>query len=399
VNHRNRLFFVLAFGFVLLGMAVTVPGVTWPSVAESFDRSLAELGYVTLLFGGGYTVSSFLSGRLSAKRGIGPLLIAAAMTGMVALAALSVSATWPMFLIATGLLGVGGGLVDSATNTYVAIRRGARAMGLIHGVFGIGAIAGPLLVTVLLQAGLSWRLAFALLAIGQGVYVAGLWSLARNQDAHSAANENSHRTGLLRSPVLVWSLIVFFVYSGLGGGAGAWAFTYLTEERGIADGVGGLIVAAYWGGFTASRLLLGALGDRFQPDTVLRWSAASTAIAFAVLWWSPTIWLGAVALVFAGFAHGPVFPLEMLLTPRRFGAALTATVVGFEIAAANVGVALLPGLMGIAVGLVGLAVLPPLLVVNSLVLLAAIEMLRRQPTQLGGVDVTEPNLQPDPSRS
>jgi fucose permease len=351
------------------------------------------------MFGGGYTISSFLSGRLTARRGIGPLLVAAAITGMVALAAISASATWPMFLIATGLLGIGGGLVDATTNTYVAIRRGARAMGLIHGVFGIGAITGPLLVTALLQVGFSWRVAFALLAMGQGLYVAGLWILARNLDMHSSTDESGHRAKLLRSPTLVWSLVVFFVYAGIATGAGAWAFTYLTEERGISDGVGGLIVAAYWGGFTASRLLLGALGERFQPDTVLRWSAASTTIAFAVLWWSPTNWLGAAGLVLAGFAHGPVFPLEILLTPRRFGAALTATVVGFEIAAANVGGALLPGLMGISVGLAGLAVLPPLLVANSLILMATIEILRRQPTQTSGTATTELSHRPDRSRS
>jgi len=176
----------------------------------------------------------------------------------------------------------------------------------------------------------------------------------------------------------MWSLVVFFVYMGIGAGAGAWAFTYLTEERGISDGVSGLVVAGYFGGFTASRLLLGAVGDRFQPDTMLRWSAASAAAAFTVLWWSPANWLAVAALIFAGFAHGPVFPLEMLLTPRRFGEALTARVVGFEIAAANVGSAVLPGLMGFAVGLAGLAVIPPLLVANALVLLAAIEILRRQ---------------------
>lgn len=398
MNNRSRIFLVLAFGFTLLGMAVTVPGVTWPSVAESFDRSLAELGYVTLLFGGGYTVSSFLSGRLSAKRGIGPLLVAAAITGLIALTALSASATWPIFLLATALLGVGGGLIDATTNTYIAIRRGARAMGLIHAVFGIGAIAGPLLVTALLQAGFSWRTAFAALAIGQGLYVAGLWKFARDLETHSEPDQSSRRTGLMRSPVLIWSLVVFFVYAGIGAGAGAWAFTYLTEELGISGGVGGLVVAGYWAGFTASRLLLGAIAERVQPDTVLRWSAGSAAVAFMVLWWSPEAWIGAVSLIVAGFAHGPVFPLEILLTPRRFGPALTATVVGFEIAAANVGGALLPGLMGLAIGLQGLSVLPPLLVFNALVLLAAIEMLHRQGRQEGGTFIPRPSVRPDMKR-
>ena len=376
--HRNRVFLVLAFGFVVLGMSLTVPGVTWPSVAEAFERSLGDLGYVTLLFGGGYTASTLLSGRLSAKAKIGPILIAAAVTAMAALAALAAAATWPMFLIAAGMLGVGGGLVDVATNTYVAIRRGAQAMGLIHGALGIGAFAGPLLVISLLQVGLSWRVAFATLAIGQGLYALGLWQFARGLDVRSGSVRSEHGDGLLRSSIFVWSLVVFFVYMGIAACAGVWAFTFLTEERGISDGMSAVVVAAYWGGFTASRLLLGAAGERWRPDTVLRWSAASTAAALMVFWWSPANWLGATALVLAGFAHGPVFPLEMLLTPRRFGAALTATVVGFEIAAANVGSALLPGLIGFAVGSAGLAVIPPLLVANALVLWAAIEVLRRQ---------------------
>jgi fucose permease len=378
VIHRNRSFAVLASGFILLGMVVTVPGVTWPSVAESFDRSLAELGYVTLVFGGTYTVSSFLSGRLISTRGMGPILVAAAVTSAVALGALASSAMWEMLLVGTGLLGLGSGLIDSATNTYVAVRRGTRAMGLIHGMFGVGAIAGPLLVAALLQVGFSWRVAFALLAIGQALYTAGLWLLARDMDIQSTTDGHRRQPRLLRTPILIWSLLVFFVYLGIGAGAGVWSFTYLTEERGMSEGIAGLVVAGYWGGFTLARLLLAAVGERLHPDTVLRWSAVSTAAAFMVFWWSQTNWLAAASLILAGFAHGPVFPLEVLLTPRRFGTTLTATVVGFQIAAGNIGGALLPGLFGLAVGVAGLAVIPPLLVVNALALFAAIEMLRRQ---------------------
>jgi len=108
VIHRNRVFLVLAFGFVVLGMSLTVPGVAWPSVAETFDRPVAGLGYVTLLFGGGYTVSTFVSGRLSARAGIGPLLLAAAVTAIGALVVLATSATWLIFLVAAGVLGAVG---------------------------------------------------------------------------------------------------------------------------------------------------------------------------------------------------------------------------------------------------------------------------------------------------
>jgi len=378
VSQRKRVFLVLAFGFVLLGLGVTVPSVAWPSIAETFQRPLADLGFVTLLFGGGYTASTLLSGRLAAKARTGPTLIAAAAIASVALTMLTASATWSVFLIAAGLLGLAAGLVDAATNTYVAIRRGARAMGFLHGAFGIGAIAGPLLVAGMLQIGLSWRAAFAALAVGQAVYALGLWLFARTLDVRSEPPRIGQRARLLRSPVLVWSLIVFFVYLGLAAGTGVWAFTYLSEGRGISSGLSGLVVAAYWAAFTASRLALGAVGERIPSETILRWAAASTAAALAFFWWNPVSWVGVAALIFSGFAHGPVFPLEVLLTPRRFGAALTATVVGYEMAAANVGGALLPGAMGFAVGGAGLAAIPPLLLANALLLWAAIEMLRRQ---------------------
>ena len=378
MTSRNRIFLVLTLGFVALGMSLTVHGVAWPSVSETFDRSVADLGYVTLLFGAGYTVSTFLSGRLVARARIGRILIAAAVTALAALVALAAAATWAMFLAAAGLLGIGLGLVDAGTNTYVAIKRGARAMGLLHGAVGVGAMVGPLLVIGLLGLGLSWRAAFAVLAIGQGLYAVGLWLFARNLDARVESADGEQPTGRLRSAALFWSLAVFFVYAGIAGGAGVWAFTFLTEERGIGDGLSGVIVAAYWGGFTASRFLLGAVGERYRPDTILRLSAAATAAALVVFWWSPANWLSAAALIAAGFAHGPVFPLEVLLTPRRFGEALTATVVGYEIAAANVGGAVLPGLIGLAVGSASLAVIPPLLVANAFVLWVAIEMLRRE---------------------
>ncbi|MGI9610454.1 MAG: MFS transporter, partial [Acidimicrobiia bacterium] len=343
---RNRLFVVLASGFVLLGMAITTPGVAWPSIAESFDRPLAELGLLTLIFGGSYTVSSSFSGRLVSKWGIGPALVGAAATALTALVGLSASPSWPAFLFAVALLGLGGGLADAATNTYVALRRGARAMGLIHGVFGIGAIAGPLVVTVLFQLGLSWRVSFAVLALGQLVYVAALWRFSRDLSTPIKPSQDEGGSSVFKSGTAVWSILVFFVYAGIGAGAGAWAFTFLTVEGGIGDGAGGLVVAGYWGGFTASRLLIGALGDRLHPDTVLRWAAVFTAAAFAVLWLAGSGWIAAGALVLAGFAHGPIFPLEMLLTARRFEAAVTSRMVGFEVAAANVGGALLPFVMG-----------------------------------------------------
>ena len=375
VPHHVRVFAVCAFGFVLLGVGTSLFGVAWPSVADDLDRSIGELGYVTLAYGSGYTLSSLVSGRLSARSSVGALLLTAAMTAAMALALLAVSPGWIIFLSAAAIVGAASGQIDSATNAYVAVRHGSRAMGLIHGAFGIGAIIGPLIITVLLYLGLSWRFAFGIMAAGQLIYAAGLWAFARSVAVPTDSDEPHTSPSHLRSATLAWSIVVFFLYAGVASGFGAWSFTYLTEERGLSDTAGGLVVTAYFVGFTGSRLLLGVAGDRFEPSRLLRWSSAATVAGAAVFWWAPAIWVGVVALVFTGFAHGPIFPMEMTLTAERFGAALAATVVGFEIAAANVGFASVPGLIGLFVDRYGLASIPPALFVAALLVWAAIERL------------------------
>jgi len=350
--------------------------VVWPSVAEDLGRSVAELGYVTFAYSGAYVVSTLLAGRLGRRASIGRLLLLAAAVSVVGLTSLSAATAWPVYLIAAAALGLSGGLIDAATNTYVAIRRGPSSMGFLHGAFGVGAIVGPLIVGVLLWAGVSWRVAFAALAGAELIYVLGLWSFARTIDVPAPTESHeSLAAASLRSWTLSWSVLVFFVYAGIAVGVGAWAFTLLTEGRGMSETAGALVVSGYWAAFTASRFLLGIVGNRFPPDRVLRWSAPAITFGLAVFWWNPTVQVGVAAIIFTGFAHGPVFPLQVVLTPRRFGVALTATVIGFEIAAANVGGAVLPGLYGVLAGIAGLEVIPPLFFVNALVLWGCIETL------------------------
>jgi fucose permease len=372
--NRIRVFIVLSFGFVLLGIGTSSFGVVWPSLAEEFGRSTGELGLVTLAYGVGYTASSLVSGRIAARSRFDWVLMWAALTSAVALTVLAASPGWVVFLAAATVLGAAGGQIDSAANAYVALRHGSRAMGLLHGAFGVGMFAGPLLVTGLLYWGLSWRIAFAVLAIGQLVYASGLRSAARRVDR--PVGSRPARQTLRGSAVLWWSVGVFFLYAGVASGLGTWTFTFLTQERGLGQTTAGLVVTAYFIGFTASRLLLGVVGDRFAPTRLLRWSAVATVAGVAVFWWSPTIWMSATALVFAGFAHGPVFPLEMLLTAERFGPSHAPAVVGFEIAAANVGFALVPAVIGVLVDFYGLTTVPVALFASSLLVWAAIEKLQ-----------------------
>lgn len=369
----------MATSFFLLGMPIAAMGVAWPSVVDDLGRTLGELGLVTFAYGAGYTISTLASGDLTRRFTTGPLLVVAAFSAAGSLAALALTSTWMMFLAATLLLGVAGGLLDSGGNAYVAVHRGARSMGVIHTGYGIGSAIGPLFLTALLTAGASWRIAFGTLAAADLLLAVAFVATVGALDRVGSRSERRPSAEGKRI-VFALSVTVFFLYAGVAAGTGAWAFILLTEGRGIGTAVAGIAVAAFWGGMTVSRLTLGILGDRIDPDRVLTASGVATVISLFVLWFAPTPWIGIVALVGSGIAHGSVFPLEMILTARRFGAAYTPWAVGYEIAAANVGVALVAGGIGLLVGRWDAAIVAPALFIIAILLLAAIEALRIRST-------------------
>lgn len=365
----------MATSFVLLGMPIAAMGVAWPSVAEDLGRTIGELGLVTFSYGAGYTVSTLVSGELTRRFSTGPLLVVAAFAAAGSLAVLTLTSIWAPFLGAMFLLGVAGGLLDAGVNAYVAVHRGARSMGIIHTGFGLGSAIGPVFVTVLLAVGLSWRIAFASLATADLLLaVAFVTTVGALDRANRRSEDRPTVDG--KGVILGLSVTVFFLYAGVAAGTGAWAFSLLTEGRGISTGIAGLAVAGYWGAMTVSRVALGILGDRIDPRRALTVSGTATVVSLLVLWVALPPWLGLVALIFSGFAHGSVFPLEMLLTARRFGATYTPWAVGYEIAGANVGVAVVSGSIGLLVSLWDIAAVAPVLFFVAVLLLAAIEALR-----------------------
>ena len=293
------MFAVMAASFVLLGMPMAAMGVAWPSAAEDLGRTLADLGLITFAYGAGYTVSTLASGELTRRFSTGPLLVAAASAAAASLAVFAISSTWIPFLVAGFMVGLAGGLLDAGVNAYVAVHRGARAMGIIHTGFGIGSTIGPLLVALIISLGWSWRMAFGAFAVAELMlaiaFVATVSAIDSNE-LESGTRPSVGNNGL----VLALSLTVFFLYAGVAAGTGAWSYSLLTEGRGFSTAVAGVAVAAYWGGVTAGRAALGVFGNRVEPNRVLTMSAVGTVASLLLLWIAPTPWLGIVGLVALG---------------------------------------------------------------------------------------------------
>ena len=51
------------------------------------------------------------------------------------------------------------------------------------------------------------------------------------------------------------SMLIFFLYTGMELGLGLWIYSLLTESRGVAPEVAGVMTGRYWAMFTLGRIL------------------------------------------------------------------------------------------------------------------------------------------------
>jgi fucose permease len=311
-----------------------------------------------------------MAGWLTRQFGIGRVLTTVLIMGTVALVGYGLVPNWPLLVSCAVVVGFTGGTVDSVMNAYTALNHDTRTMNLLHAFFGIGATGGPLLVASILARGLSWKVAYFVLAVAEAVLVVTVIRVRAAWPGSAgalAAISGSHPGRL--APMVLGLLGMFLLYVGIEITAGQWAYSLLTEGRGVGEFAAGIWVALYWGGLTGGRLLLGVIGDKVAPRTILQLSMIGS-IGGTVFFWLDPAALGVVALPVLGFSFAGVFPTMVALTPAWVGKERAETVIGFQIAAASAGTALMPWMAGRIISASGLEALGPFLVALAVAMAA-----------------------------
>jgi fucose permease len=393
VSGSPRLLLAVALlAFVSLGLPDAVLGVAWPSIRRTFDLPLSQLGALLASAMAGYLVSAFCSGALVARFGVGRLLLGSSLTMVISLLGYAAAPSWPVMVALGVLTGLGAGAIDAGVNAFAALRFSPRTVNWLHASYGVGAALGPILLASLMAAGWGWRWGYGLIAAALASLTAcfaltrQLWSAARATtdiapDPTAAPVAEAAAVGTvaaLRRPPVQLSLLVFFVYTGLEATAGHWSYSVLTESRGMATGAAATAVAFYWAGLTAGRILSGALARRYSPGSLLRAGLVGSPLAAAVLWLAPGRPGALLALALLGLAFAPVFPLLISLTPARVGARYAPHAVGFQVAAAYLGAAALPGAAGLLARSAGLEAIPPFMLAIAMLLLGLQEVAARR---------------------
>lgn len=354
--------------FVALGLPDGLLGVGWPAIRDGFSIPLDAIGLLLASGVAGYMTSSFLSGFLLSRVGVGRVLAASCLLTGVALIGYTLVPQWWMMVALGVFAGLGAGAIDAGLNTYVAAHFGEGIMQWLHASWGVGITIGPILMTLGLTVLNSWRFGYRVVGVFQIALAVGFaLTLAMwNRNSAPSGSETEKRLTdyhtpmgeTLRQPQVWLSVVLFFLYVGAETSLGTWTYTLLTESRGVDQTLAGFFAGSYWFTFTVGRVVAGVIAKRAGVNRLVLGGLLGALLGAGLLIWNPSELANVVAVAVIGLAIAPIFPAMMSGTRVRVGDRHAANTIGMQMAATGFGTAVIPSLMGVLAGQISLEVIP-----------------------------------------
>ena len=361
---RIVLLVVIYLAFVSLGLPDGVLGLAWPGMRASLGQPLESLGLVTFILAGCSAISGFMSGRVLARFGTGPVtFVSALMTGL-SLLGLSVVPNFPLMVALAFPLGLGGGSVDAGLNHYVADHFSSKHMNWLHACWGVGATLGPVIMGSIMASGGGWSQGYLTIALCQLTLAVVLLSSLRLWKRQGPARHDPEKVtegGRPDTPgwAPILSAFLFALYVSIEMGTGMWAASILIESRHFDPGMAGLAVTCFYGSIMCGRVLVGFISEKMGNRRLIRIGLGLAICGVAMLTISGLPVLALVGLLLFGLGCAPIYPSLMHETPRRFDPATTRKVIGWQVAAANIGGAIMPAAFGVLAAGFGLEAVFP----------------------------------------
>jgi len=247
----------------------------------------------------------------------------------------------------------------------------------LHATYGVGAMLGPVIMTLAISSIGSWRWGYVIVG-GLQLVLAACFALtgSRWNNGGSRNEESRRHDGVPMLQTLrewrVWlSMFLFFIYMGIEVALGSWAFTLLTEGRGVSPRAAGFFMASYWGIFTVGRIVAGFYTRRVGLRSLVLGSLAVALLGAVLLALDIPGVLNLVACAIIGLAISPVLAALLSGTSGRVGVRHTPNAIGIQIAAMGVGAATVPSLAGVIAERLSLQAIPPFLIALTVVLIAS----------------------------
>jgi len=305
-KNNRAAFFIMTSLFFLWGFMTVFNDILIPRFKEAFTLTYFEAMLVQFAFFGAYFVGSLLYFAISVTKGdpiarmgykngiVTGLLISAGGSALFWPAAVAIS--YPLFLLALFIVGLGFAMLQIAANPYVTIlgpeRTASSRLNLAQGFNSIGTTIGPLIGGWLIfqyfaKTGAhgveSVKVPYMAFSI-VFVLLAAVFFFVRLPQIGEEKIEPG--AGALRHPHVILGIIAIFMYVGAEVSVGSAIINFLgsSEIAGLSEVEASKFVSLFWGGLLIGRFMGAVELSEMKNAAKQTLLVVIPVIAFLFLW-------------------------------------------------------------------------------------------------------------------
>ncbi|KAI6084035.1 MFS general substrate transporter [Hypoxylon rubiginosum] len=361
--------------FVVMGANDAAYGPLIPYIQAHYGLNYTVVSLIFLTPFVGYTAAAFLNNPIHLYLGQRGVAVICSGFHMLSYIIIAVHPPYPVLVIAFMLAGFGNGAADAAWNAWIGnMARANELLGILHGLYGVGAVLSPLIATTMITKGnLPWY-SFYYVMIGMAVIdiaasVSCFWTATGHEyreslSKHSDSSRGSLKEALFKRPAarVTWLCSLFLLgYVGVEVALGGWIVEFMIQVRQGEPFASGMAATGFWLGLTIGRFVLGFITPRIGEKRAIMIYLPVTMGLELLFWLVPQFIVSAVAVGLQGFFIGPLFPAAIVAVSKLLPRHLHVGAIGFAAAFGSSGAAVLPFLVGLIAQAKGVQVLQPII--------------------------------------
>lgn len=357
--------FMIYICFGIYGLCSSLVGGIWPQMASELNIDAAAIGIIFTVTSVASGLSSLVTFKIRQKLGSNLTSILGLTLYAISMILYANAISLPMLFVAGAILGLGNGIIDVNSNSYVVKAYDAKWVSFMHGVWGLTATAAPMLMTFALLYTSSYRNGFNI-AFGITIVVIIILSLMKKYwikkretidkdilSMHSVTEEEKSSDikvlEVLKMKRVLPTLLCFTLSNGSGCAFMAWSATIVVEQKGISIVEGATTAAIYSFALTIGRICMGIVAEKVGTDKIIKiLSFLESALIIMLFLPYKSVWPVYANVALIGFMSGPLTPLLNADLKELFNIKILSVIISLAGVFGLCGVAAISSLMTLA---------------------------------------------------
>ncbi|HEX8040278.1 MAG TPA: MFS transporter [Chryseosolibacter sp.] len=300
MNDQNskRLFYGSCFALITTAFSFSIRAGILPQLAETFDLSATQLGFINQMWFIGFPISMILGGIFYTSIGPKRIMIFAFFAHTLGILLTIYSGGYVGLLISTLLIGLGNGCTEAACNPMIASAYSGKTMNTLlnrfHMWFPGGIVLGSLVSFAMTKMELGWEAQIWIIMIPTVIYAYMFYGLTFPKPRAESAALSVNLKAMI-TPLFIFICICMTLTAISEFGPEQWAQLVLAKSG--AEPM--VILALITGVMAVGRYFGGEFVHKFDQTGVLLGSAIFTALGILLLSTQTGAIIYVAAVVFA----------------------------------------------------------------------------------------------------